>query len=325
MSARDYETLEDFFSNTAISAELLAEQAVRKLNAYRSGDLGFRCGLTGLDPYLKLLPSELSVIAARSGAGKTALGMQIVYRVLQQMTARGDDGRSIVVVFSAEMDSDALLLREACARSRVNYSDLVDVGRDKLTDEDFDKVQASLRIAGDRRIFIDQSSAPTLEHMVMQLAVLSETNTIAMVMFDYTELSGELDRQENQRIAKVSRGLKAIARKFDCPVLTLSQLSRDIERRTSKRPRMSDLMHGGEREPDRIIILSSPDPDTSTLDPSIREAYVVKNRHGPAPVEPVYLQFDGPSMTFTTVTVEQVDLNQHLARATPLEQWVTDD
>lgn len=301
-----FESLEDFFASAAAPAPLLAESAVNKLNRYASGSVGYKCGINGLNPYLQLMPSELAVIAARSGVGKTALGMQVVYSVLEQVTAKGED--AAVVVFSAEMDSDALLLREACARTGVSYSSLAaGASEEQLSDEDYERVRSALYEAADKRLWIDQSSSPTVEHMAAQLEHISADKTLALVLFDYTELSGEWDKSETLRIAKISRGLKALSQKYDCPVLALSQVSREIERRSDKRPNMSDLMHGGEREPDRIVIMTRADEE-STLGPDVRLAYVVKNRHGEAPWHPIAMRFDGARMWFETVKLISEEL-----------------
>src|SRR5690606_25530434 len=155
---------------------------------------------------------------------------------------------------------------------------------------------------GSRRVYIDESPAPTLEHMIEQLNALVESGQqIAMVLFDYTELAGEYDRDESRRVNKISRGLAAIAKRFACPVLTLSQLNRDIEARADKTPAMRDLMHGGERDAACILILVRPWSYDKSAPRELINGHIVKNRFGKQ--GDVTLGFDETSLRFYSATV----------------------
>jgi replicative DNA helicase len=261
---------------------------------------GYKTGINVLDEFIRLVPREYTLIGARSGSGKTALGMQLIDAVEEQRRNREWEN-SITVMFSAEMDKETLASRHA---AKVTGIPQARINSEYATDDEIRQhisaMEEAARYYGN--VWIDESSAPTLQHMVDQLAILQEEWTIALVLFDYIELSGEGGNSENLRIAAISRGMKAISKKFDCPTVGLSQLNRDIEKRADKMPRMSDIMYGGEREPDRILLLSrSEDQDKRT------DGYIVKNRNGP--LGQTVMLFDGARMTFSSATVKSTPLN----------------
>lgn len=286
-----------FFRENLQPSSFAIQRARERLKALQSGMVGFTTKLDGLDAYVRLMPGQLLTIAGRSGAGKTAFGMQLIYNVTKQMTERGDMG--MICIFSAEMDGEALMLREACAVERISFW-RVQTG-DCRADE-YLCLDERLARMGDKRLYIDESPAPTLEHMTEQLKALTdEGRTISLVLFDYTELAGELDRDESKRVNKITRGLASLAKKFDCPVVTLSQLNRDIESRSEKTPNMRDLMHGGERDAACIVILVRPWSYDKSRSRELVNAYVVKNRFGPQ--GEATLGFDETSLRFYAAQV----------------------
>lgn len=281
-----------FFRENLQPSAFAAQRARERLKALQSGTVGFKTQLEGLDTFVRLMPGQLLTVAGRSGSGKTAFGMQLIYNIAQQMTARNDAG--MICVFSAEMDGEALMLREACAVEKISYW-RVQTGDCK--GEEYQRLDRRLSQLGDKRIYIDESPAPTLEHITEQLKALADQGkAIALVLFDYTELAGEFDRDESKRVNKITRGLATIAKKFECPVVTLSQLNRDIESRAEKTPNMRDLMHGGERDAACIVILVRPWSYDKTRPKELVNAHVVKNRFGPQ--GDATLGFDETSLRF---------------------------
>lgn len=281
-----------FFRENLQPNSFAIQRARERLKALQGGVFGFTTRLDVLDRLVRLMPGQLTTIAGRSGSGKTAFGMQLVYNVVQQMSAREDTG--LVCIFSAEMDGEALMLREACAIEKISFW-RVQTGDCKA--EEYQRLDRRLSQMGDRRIYIDESPAPTLEHMTEQLKALADDGkAISLVLFDYTELAGEFDRDESKRVNKISRGLATLAKKFDCPVVTLSQLNRDIEARADKTPSMRDLMHGGERDAACIVILVRPWSYDKSSPRELVNAYVVKNRFGPQ--GEATLGFDETSLRF---------------------------
>ena len=297
---------EKYFTDGIQPLGYAANRLIKKLEELQGGPRGYTTGLSALDDYVLLAPATMVTIAARSATGKTAMGMQIVGEVVKQLNERQQPG--YVVVFSAEMDTETLLLREACALTGISMWLLQ---RGKVHEAGMRAVMDTVnQLKNNTRVLVDQSSAPTLEYMIDQLDILKNEYAapIRMVLFDYAELAGEFGMNESLRIAKISRGLKAIAKKFDCPVLTLSQLNRDIEGRENKRPTMRDLMYGGEREPDCIMVMVRPGLYDDEIQKDRVDVTVIKNRNGP--VGECCLLFDGEKMRFRSAFIERTELNE---------------
>lgn len=294
---------DEFFRENLVHSHIAASRARERLRYMQEGKVGYSTGIKAMDEFVRLMPGQLLTVAGRSGSGKTAFGMQTVYSVLAQMEERGDEG--VICIFSAEMDGESLMLREACAIEKISYW-LVQTG--SCTKQQYARLDERLTQMGSRRVYIDESPAPTLEHMLEQLKALTdEGHKIALMLFDYTELAGEYDRDESKRVNKISRGLAAIAKRFACPVLTLSQLNRDIEARSDKTPSMRDLMHGGERDAACIVVLVRPWSYDKASPRELINCHVVKNRFGKQ--GDVTLGFDETSLRFYSATVTQRDLN----------------
>lgn len=294
---------DSFFRQNLVHSHIAAKRARERLRGMQEKQVGYSTRLKVLDDYMRLMPGQLTTVAGRSGSGKTAFGMQVVFSVLAQMEERGDS--SVICIFSAEMDGESLMLREACAIEKISYW-RVQVG--ECSKGEYTRLDERLANMGSRRVYIDESPAPTLEHMIEQLKALVDSGqNIAMVLFDYTELAGEYDRDESRRVNKISRGLAAIAKSFACPVLTLSQLNRDIEARSDKTPSMRDLMHGGERDASCIAILVRPWSYDKSAPRELVNCYVVKNRFGKQ--GDATLGFDETSLRFYSANVTQYEFN----------------
>jgi len=298
--------IDDFYETTLQPIGYHVERLREKLIQFKDGVATYKYGLSALDEIQSLVSGELTVIAARSGRGKTALGMQAVYHVADQVVATEPDGQ--VAIFSAEMEGWSLALREACKRAGVPYTSVRHSNVHPADEALVLKYAAELERLYGRCISIDQSSAPTLEHMTEQLIAQQELGPIRFVMFDYTELAGEFARQESERVRKITRGLKAIAKKFDCPVMAISQMNRDIERRANKTPTMADLMNGGEQDPDNIIGLTWADDDDFVGGdiPRVVNVHILKARHGQSGITRT-VGFIGDRMEFIDLVREYLD------------------
>lgn len=294
---------DEFFRQNLVHSNIAAKRARERLRQMQEGTSGYSTRLKVLDEYVRLMPGQLTTVAGRSGSGKTAFGMQVVYSVLAQMEDRDDPG--VICIFSAEMDGESLMLREACAIEKISYW-RVQAG--ECSKHEYARLDERLTNMGSRRVYIDESPAPTLEHMIGQLNALTEEgHSISLVLFDYTELAGEYDRDESKRVNKISRGLAALAKRFRTPVLTLSQLNRDIEARNDKTPSMRDLMHGGERDAACIVVLVRPWSYDKSQPRELINCHVVKNRFGKQ--GDVTLGFDETSLRFYSATVARKDLD----------------
>lgn len=302
--------IEDFFATNPISAKVVATKGRQRLSMYRPDPTTglrepgtmIRFGLKDIDKMMSMLKGCYYLVAARPRTGKTAFLMQVAYEAMRQL--HGSD--KLVVIFSAEMDSASLSLREACSVEKLSYWAMA---QGELDQEEYDRLDVRLQHMGRESFWLDESSAPSTEHMAAKLASFEEAGkSIGLVLFDYLELAGDMAGDEVRRIATIGRGLKALAKKFDCPVMALGQLNREIEKKgKDRKPGLSDLMYGGEREPDGILVLDRPWLIDDTAPKNLVEVHVVKHRHGPG--GSCHLVFDESTMRFQSAEVKRIELN----------------
>jgi len=230
---------------------------------------------------------DLIVIAARPSMGKTALAINIAERAALQFNA-------VVAIFSLEMNRASLLRRMLASQARVDQrrlraGDLSPDDRARLTD--------ALATLLDTRIFIDDAAALALSEMRAKARRLKQTaGSLDLVIVDYLQLmsatpstrGGRGYENRVQEVSAISRGLKAMAKELDVPVLALSQLSRNSERREDKRPFLSDLRESGSIEQDADVVAFihreayySRDDDLSAEERAKAELIVAKQRNGP--------------------------------------------
>lgn len=269
--AREAQALPDVLS------EWLYEQREIALGNRRAA---ISTGLVTLDRYTGggLHPSRLHVLAARPGQGKTALAVNIACAVGE---AAGS-GRGGALVFSLEMAARELAGR--IISSRLGPS----TPEDALSDG---YCEAVASIGERMAMSIDHSPEPTIEAIRRKSKQMHARAPLDLVVVDYIQIvAGQGSLSENEFLGRVSRGLKLLARELDVPVLALSQLSRDIEKRPNPRPRMSDLRGSGslEQDADQIWFIQRVDADT--------RVHVAKNRAGAT--GELSLSFDGERTLF---------------------------
>ncbi|MEX2534746.1 MAG: replicative DNA helicase [Trueperaceae bacterium] len=194
---------------------------------------GLRTGFKELDQLTAgLQPSSLNVLAARPSMGKTALGLTIA----QNAALR--DGKP-VAVFSLEMSGLQLVTRMLCSEARVDMSR---VRNGQLSDRDFQRLADTAGRMSEAKIFIDDSADMTVMELRSRARRHVAEHGPGLILVDYLQLmSGGGTENRQQEISNISRGLKALARELEVPVLVLSQLSRAVESRPNKRPMLSDL------------------------------------------------------------------------------------
>lgn len=296
-------SIDDFFEDAVMPAGMAMQRARKQLADYKYGRF-FRTGIRPLDERLRLVDGDLILVGGRAASGKTALGLQIIRNVLKQQDKMED--KRPVIIFSAEMTAASLMMREAAAAVDIPITALV---TRTATEEEYAKVDDFLLGIGAKNyyldhLFIDQSPAPTLEHMASQLEQLPD---LALCVFDYTDLAGEMAHSQLERITKITRGLKALAKKYNIPVLALAQLNRDVEKRENKKVQMSDFMFGGEQAADIALGLMRPWTYDNTLPKELVECHICKYRNGPTGV--VDMSFNERTMSFSGAVRIQVPLN----------------
>ena len=263
---------------TPISQVLLDVYArLEELAASDSAIPGLSTGLTDLDRAISgLNKSDLILLAARPGMGKTSMALNIL------LEAGKKSGKN-VVFFSLEMSREQLARRLISSECFVDNKKLV---TGKLTEEDWEKVAVAADSLNRSKILIDDDSTVSVADI---LAKCRRVDNLGLVIIDYLQLmqsaGGRQYSGENRQqvVSDISRALKIMAKELDVPVLCLSQLSRANESRSDKRPMLSDLRESGAIEQDADIVMflyREGYYDKETPNPNLAECIIAKNRHG---------------------------------------------
>ena len=258
---------------------------------------GLATDFTDLDRMMSgLQKGELIILAARPSMGKTAFAVNIAQNSAINHGA-------VVAVFSLEMSKESLLRRMLASQAWVDQRKLQTgfLGR-----EDHDKLQTALGQLVDSRMFIDDTAGISLTEMRAKSRRLKQTlGQLDLIVVDYLQLMtasqpGSKNKgyeNRNQEVSAISRGLKALAKELEVPVIALSQLSRSSERRgDDKRPLLSDLRESGSIEQDADVVIFihrdayyDRDKELSEADRAKSEIIIAKQRNGPT--DTVFLNF----------------------------------
>ena len=240
--------------------------------------IGCQTGFRDLDGIISgFQPSNLVILAARPSMGKTALALNVARNVAV-------DQHKAVAIFSLEMSKMEIVNRMMCSEARV---DSWRVKRGKLQPNEWSRLAAACTPLHTAPIFVDDSASLNLMEIRAKARRLrAKEKTLGLIILDYLQLMmGDVGMENRQQeIARISRGLKILARELEVPVLALSQLSRQVEQRAGNKPVLSDLRESGAIEQDADVVLfiyrdevynrESPDKGTA-------EIIVGKQRNGP--------------------------------------------
>jgi replicative DNA helicase len=257
---------------------------------------GIRTGFFDLDRHTAgLQKGDLIVLAARPSMGKTAFALNIAEHVAIDETLP-------VAVFSMEMGASQLALRLVGSQGRINQQHL---RTGKLTPEEWERLpEAATRVSG-ASLFIDETAALNPAELRARARRLARQfgGTLGLIVVDYLQLmsgtSASSDENRATVLGEISRGLKALAKELQCPVLALSQLNRSVETRNDKRPMMSDLRESGAIEQDADVIMFIYRDDyynKESKEAGVAEIIIAKQRNGPT--ETVRLAFLKPLTRF---------------------------
>lgn len=274
-----------------------AYERLEKLHSGENNLRGLATHFTSLDNILSgLQKSELIVLGARPSLGKTAFALDIARNV-------GLEGHP-VGIFSLEMSKDQIIDRLIAAQAQVPLWRLR-TGR-LTSDFEFKLIQQAFDELSKAPIFIDDMPSPNIIEMRSMARRLQIEHGLELLVIDYLQLIQPRTNTESlvQQITEISRGLKSLARELNIPILALSQLSRDVEKRESKIPRLSDLRESGSIEQDSDVVLFIYRKDRDKLEVSeeeknLAEIIIAKNRNGP--LGTVQLKFDSEKVTFRNI------------------------
>lgn len=213
-------------------------ERIDRLWGNRSGITGVPTGFPDLDRMTcGLQNADLIIIAARPSMGKTTLALNIAQHIAVSE-------KLPVAIFSLEMSKEQLVQRMLCALAGIDSHRL---RSGFLAEEDYPKLTRAAGPLSEAPLFIDDTAAISVMEMRAKARRLKAEHGLSAVFVDYLQLMRGGERAENrqQEISAISRSLKALAKELDVPVIALSQLSREVEKRDKKRPVLSDLLESG--------------------------------------------------------------------------------
>lgn len=284
---------------TALQDELkTAYERIEKLHQGEGRLRGVATGFNGLDNILSgLQKSDLVILGARPSLGKTTFALDIARNAAVL-------NKQAVGIFSLEMSREQVVDRLIAAESKVPLWKLR-TGRLK-DDTEFQMIQAGLDSLSEAPVFIDDTPSPNILQMRSMARRLQAEHGLALLVIDYLQLIQPRTNSDNlvQQITEISRGLKGLARELDVPVLALSQLSRLVDHRETKIPKLSDLRDSGsiEQDADVVMFIYRKDRDQTNPDPEdVNTAEIIVAKHRNGPLGNVRLKFDPEKVSFQNI------------------------
>ncbi len=276
-----------------------AYERIEKL--HQGGERGLRgisTGFDDLDNYLSgFQRSDLIILGGRPSLGKTAL-------LLDMAKSAAIKTKLPVGIFSLEMSRDQVIDRIIAADAQVP---LWKLRTGRLSDDaDFEMIQASLDRLAQAPIFIDDTPSANIIQLRSMARRLQAEHGLGLLVVDYLQLIQPRNNTENmvQAMTEVSRGLKGLARELQVPVLAAAQLSRAVEQREIKIPRLADLRESGSIEQDADVVLFIYRKDRDKSEPSLEEenmAEIIIAKHRNGPLGTVKLKFDPEKVSFRSI------------------------
>ena len=270
---------------------------------------GMSTGFTDLDEMTSgLQRGDLIVVAGRPAMCKTSFAMNIAENVALDQ----EKGKMPVAVFSMEMPGEQLAMRMMSSLGRIDQHR---VRTGQLQEDEWPRMTSAINILAETKLFIDDTPALTPTELRARCRRLArEYGQLGLVVVDYLQLmqsSGNAENRVNE-ISEISRSLKALAKEMNVPVIALSQLNRNLEQRTNKRPMPSDLRESGaiEQDADIIIFIYRDEVyNPESTDKGKAEIIIAKQRNGPIGMVP--LTFLGQYTRFENFISDPYDSYQH--------------
>ena len=262
------------------SLKQILPDAVDRIDLLHQSDGDITGISTGYNEFDKMTAGlqggDLVIIAGRPSMGKTTLAVNIA-----ENAAIG--GKVPTAIFSMEMPSQQLAFRMISSLGRVDQTHLR-TGR--FPDEDWSRINNAVQLMSDAPIFIDDSAGLSPTEIRARARRLHREHGLGLIVVDYLQLMQVPGNTENRatEISEISRGLKALAKELDLPIIALSQLNRSVEQRTDKRPVMSDLRESGaiEQDADLIVFIYREEVyNQDTPRKGVADITIAKQRNGP--------------------------------------------
>ena len=299
-----------YLKNTFLPIDNLLTEAFERIDELHKhgGKLrGLPTGFPDLDNILAgLQKSDLVILAARPSVGKTSLALDIA----RQAAIKSKEG---VGLFSLEMSKEQLVDRLLCSQSHVNLWKMR-TGKlsDREEDNDFARIGEAMGQLSEAPIYIDDSPISSIMEIRTKARRLQIEKGLGLIVIDYLQLMegrGKYRDNRVQEVSEISRGLKAIARELNIPVLALSQLSRAVEQTGGPAiPRLAHLRESGSIEQDADVVMfiyrKAADrhysrEDLPEAEKNLAQIYIAKHRNGPT--GKVELFFNEETVSFSSI------------------------
>jgi replicative DNA helicase len=289
---RLFQVSQQHVKQSVVSIEAILAESFDRLDDLHKNSAkvrGVPTGYRDLDNILAgLQRSDLFILAARPSMGKTAFVLNLAKNVAVQ-------ANEPVLIFSLEMSKEQLVDRLLSMESGV---DAWALRTGNLTDNDFEKLGQAMGTLSESKIYIDDTPGITVSDMRTKARREAHQHKLGLIIVDYLQLmsgGGRFGGDANrvQEISEISRGLKAVARELNVPLIALSQLSRSVESRNPQIPQLSDLRESGSIEQDADVVAflyreEYYNPETDRK--NIMDVLIKKHRNGP--IDNVELYFD---------------------------------
>ena len=284
-----------------------AFERIEKLHQSDKTLRGVPTGFKKLDNILSgFQNSDLIILAARPSLGKTSFALNIALNAAKNNVPVG--------IFSLEMSSEQLVDRLIATEARVDLWKLR-TGNLSMEGEfnDFERISQALGVLSEAPIFFEESSMPNVMQIRTMARRLQAEHGLGLLIIDYLQLINPRNPSDPpvQAISEISRALKGIARELNIPVLALSQLSRAVEQRTARIPKLSDLRDSGsiEQDADVVMFIYREDRDRENTERK-NEADIIVAKHRNGPLGTAALYFDQERATFENLSTEYEDDNE---------------
>lgn len=275
-----------------------AYERIEKLHQGEKGLRGVTTGFDDLDHYLSgLQPSDFIILGARPSLGKTSFCLDVARNAATKSQAP-------IGIFSIEMSKDQIIDRLIAAEAQVP---LWKLRTGRLSEEiEFEMIQEALDRLSKANIFIDDTPSPNIIQIRSMARRLQAERGLGLLIVDYLQIIQPRNYTDNlvSAMTEISRGLKSLARELQVPILAAAQLSRAVEQREVKIPRLSDLRESGslEQEADVVLFIYRKDRDRLDAPPEEQnnvEIIIAKHRNGP--LGTVNLKFDSEKASFRNI------------------------
>lgn len=281
---------------------------------------GIPTGFTEFDQITNgLQNSDLILLAARPGVGKTSFSMNIVVNAATEQNKK-------CAVFSLEMSREQLMQRAICSLAKVSMAKALN---GTMNTDEWKRVWTATKKLEQSGLYVDDSSLTTPADVLTKCRRLKAKENIDLIMIDYVQLmssgSGRKDQNRQNEVSEISRNLKITAKELNVPIIALSQLSRNVESNTRKdhRPMLSDLRDSGaiEQDADIVLFLYNPEKynDVPQEDPpGTVELIIAKHRNGGTGT--VKLRWIGEYTTFVNLNEKVVVSKKENIDASKIEE-----